>query len=76
GGVKTVMIPIENQKDLADIPDNVKQGMEIIPVESIDQVLEHALSRRLVPYLEEIEAIPAESPAKPSDDAGSERIHH
>jgi ATP-dependent Lon protease len=73
GGVKTVMIPIENVKDLAEIPDNVKQGMEIIPVESIDQVLEHALSRRLVPFIEEIEP---ETAIKPAENLGSERIHH
>src|SRR5690606_28920009 len=51
GGVKKVLIPIENEKDLADIPDNVKQGLEIIPVETIDQVLEHVLARRVVPFI-------------------------
>ena len=45
GGIKTVLIPEENAKDLADIPDNVKNGMEIIPVAMIGDVLKHALVR-------------------------------
>ena len=49
GGLKTVIIPKDNEKDLADIPDNVKKGLEIIPATSVDEVLEHALSRPLVP---------------------------
>jgi len=49
GGVKTVIIPKDNEKDLADIPDNVKNGMEIIPAATVDEVLEHAMSRPLVP---------------------------
>ncbi len=44
GGIKTVLIPEENRKDLAEIPDNVKQGLEIIPVSHVDQVLERALT--------------------------------
>lgn len=43
GGIKTVIIPKENEKDLAEIPDNVKQGMNIIPVSEVDQVLQIAL---------------------------------
>ncbi|GHA42820.1 Lon protease [Amylibacter ulvae] len=45
GGVKTVLIPKDNQKDLPDIPDNVKAGLEIIPVSSVSEVLKHALIR-------------------------------
>jgi ATP-dependent Lon protease len=48
-GVKVVLIPAENEKDLADIPDNVKQGMEIIPVSTMDEVLARALTRAPVP---------------------------
>ncbi|WP_394726901.1 endopeptidase La [Altererythrobacter sp. GH1-8] len=44
GGIKTVLIPEENVKDLAEIPDNVKEGLEIIPVAHVDAVLEHALT--------------------------------
>ncbi|VAV90508.1 ATP-dependent protease La Type I, partial [hydrothermal vent metagenome] len=49
GGVKTVLIPKENVKDLAEIPDNVKNGLEIIPVGSLDEVLVHALAGKLEP---------------------------
>jgi len=48
-GVKTVLIPQENVKDLQDIPDNVKAGLEILPVSSVDEVLGHALVRTLTP---------------------------
>ena len=48
GGIKTVLIPEENVKDLVEIPDNVKQGLEIIPVSHVDEVLERALTERLV----------------------------
>ena len=40
-----MLIPEENVKDLADIPDNVKSGMELIPVSHMDQVMQHALVR-------------------------------
>ena len=43
GGIKTVLIPQENAKDLVDIPDNVKEGLEIIPVSHVSEVLKHAL---------------------------------
>ena len=45
GGIKTVLIPEENVKDLAEIPDNIKNRIEILPVKWIDQVLELALER-------------------------------
>ena len=43
GGIKTVLIPEENEKDLADIPENVKEGLEIIPVKHVSDVLKRAL---------------------------------
>ena len=46
GGIKTVLIPEENVKDLADIPENVKEGLEIIPVTHVSEVLKHALVRQ------------------------------
>ncbi len=49
GGIKTVLIPQENQKDLADIPDNVKEGLEIIPVGHVNEVLKYALVREPEP---------------------------
>lgn len=53
GGIKTVLIPEENAKDLQDIPENVKNGLEIIPVKWIDQVLEVALERMPQPLPDE-----------------------
>ena len=47
GGIKTVLIPEENIKDLKDIPANIKDNIKIIPVSNIDQVLEHALVRKV-----------------------------
>ncbi|MBN2752787.1 MAG: endopeptidase La [Rhodospirillaceae bacterium] len=49
GGIKTVLIPIDNEKDLVDIPDNVKRGIKIIPVSTADEALSHALVRIPVP---------------------------
>ena len=49
GGIKTVLIPEENAKDLQDIPENVKNGLEIVPVRWIDKVLEVALERMPTP---------------------------
>ena len=48
GGLKTVLIPKENEKDLADIPDNVKKKLEIIPVSKVEEVLARALTKPLV----------------------------
>jgi ATP-dependent Lon protease len=45
GGIKTALIPSENVKDLTEIPDNIKNKIEIVPVKWIDQVLERALER-------------------------------
>ncbi|BDT66885.1 lon protease [Comamonadaceae bacterium OS-1] len=61
GGIKTVLIPEENAKDLQDIPENVKNGLEIIPVKWIDQVLEVALERmpQALPDEEPVAVAPA-----------------
>jgi ATP-dependent Lon protease len=53
GGIKTVVIPEENVKDLAEIPDNVKEGLKIVPVKWIDKVLSIALERQPVPLTDE-----------------------
>ena len=45
GGITTVLIPEENVKDLEEIPDNVKRGIELIPVSTVDEVLKHALTK-------------------------------
>ena len=59
GGITTVLIPKENEKDLADVPDNVKEGLEIIPVSTVDEVLGHALVDPMVPieWDEEAESV-------------------
>ena len=49
GGIKTVIIPQDNEKDLAEIPDNVKRGLEIITASTADEVLKYALAEPLVP---------------------------
>jgi ATP-dependent Lon protease len=48
-GVKTVLIPAENEKDLAEVPENVKSALKIIPVATVDQVLALALAGPLTP---------------------------
>ena len=58
GGIKTVLIPQENTKDLVDIPDNIKNKLELHPVRWIDQVLEYALERKP-------QALPDEPPTVP-----------
>ncbi|MCY7370815.1 MAG: endopeptidase La [Polaromonas sp.] len=59
GGIKTVLIPEENAKDLQEIPDNVKSGLEIVPVKWIDQVLQVALERQPIPLTDEEVAMAA-----------------
>ena len=69
GGIKTVLIPLENKKDLADIPKNVTQDLEIIPVKWIDEVLNVALVRPLSPATESTTAVKesAENAGRDSD---------
>ncbi|RYG00902.1 MAG: endopeptidase La, partial [Caulobacteraceae bacterium] len=71
-GVKTVLIPQENVKDLADIPENVKSALEIIPVSNVDEVLAQALIQPLTP----IDWNPADQPpvSVAVDDAGDEAV--
>jgi ATP-dependent Lon protease len=61
GGIKTVLIPQDNVKDLAEIPDNIKNRLDIHPVKWIDQVLEMALERKpeALPEKEEVAPLPA-----------------
>jgi ATP-dependent Lon protease len=58
GGLKAVLIPAENEKDLAEIPDNVKRGLKIIPVHTVDELLAHALAKPLTPIEWEEESEP------------------
>ncbi len=73
GGIKTVLIPEENVKDLAEIPDNIKNRLEIVPVKWIDKVLEVALERQPDPMPEHQDAAPI--PPKPDDQPGAVRPH-
>jgi len=70
GDIKTVLIPEENVKDLAEIPDNVKNRLEIVPVKWIDKVLEVALERQPVPLTDE-EAAAAPTPPKQPEPAAT-----
>ena len=70
GGIKTVIIPLENEKDLAEIPDNVKRGMKIIPMGTVDEVLEKALVGPLVP----IEWVEPEQLSEVNKDASQESV--
>ena len=73
GGLARALIPEENVKDLAEIPDNIKNKIEIIPVRWIDQVLEHALESKPVPLPDEPAAAAA---ASPEATAGSTVVTH
>ncbi|MEE2692435.1 MAG: endopeptidase La [Pseudomonadota bacterium] len=70
-GIKTVLIPEENEKDLAEIPDNVKTGLKILPVKTVDEVLAHALTKPLAP-IEWSEA--PDAPVKPAEPDGGEAV--
>jgi len=79
GGIKTVLIPADNEKDLVEIPDNVKQGLTIIPVSHVSEVLKHALVRAPEPIewdeaAEEAAANKA-SALNPADDAAGATAH-
>jgi ATP-dependent Lon protease len=74
GGIKTVLIPQENVKDLVEIPDNVKNRLEIIPVKWIDKVLEVGLERQPTPLPYPDGSAPI--PPKPDDQSGTVTRHH
>ena len=76
GGIKTVLIPEENVKDLAEIPDNVKNRLEIVPAKWIDRVLEVALERVPDPSTDE-ESSETPTPSAPaSPGGGSDLVAH
>ena len=79
GGIKKVLIPQDNAKDLADIPDNVKNALEIVPVNTIDEVLKNALTRMPEPIEWDEEAWLAEQAAagkRPSPDSPEQIMAH
>jgi len=71
GGLKKVLIPEENAKDLADIPDSVKNGLEIVPVARMDEVLSHALITQPTPIVWEEDASAIASHKGAIEDDGS-----
>jgi ATP-dependent Lon protease len=73
GGIKTVLIPEENVKDLVEIPDNIKNRLEIVPVRWIDKVLEIALERQPQPLPEADDSAPI--PPKPDDQTDAVTTH-
>jgi ATP-dependent Lon protease len=75
GGLKKVLIPEENAKDLADIPDTVKNQLEIVPVSRMEEVLGHALIRKPEPIIWEEDA-KAVAAALPTDDDASGVVAH
>jgi ATP-dependent Lon protease len=76
GGIKTVLIPQENEKDLAEIPTNIKEGLEIIPVSHVDQVLARALVEPLAPVeWTEADELAALQPHLPTGESGATVKH-
>jgi ATP-dependent Lon protease len=79
GGIKTVLIPEENAKDLQDIPENVKNGLEIVPVRWIDKVLELALERAPTPLPDVdpiVDAVTATASLSATQSVSTESIKH
>jgi ATP-dependent Lon protease len=73
GGITTVLIPAENEKDLAEIPNSVKENLKIVPVSHVDEVLAHAMTEPMRPIewtdADEHAAEPAIPPVEPGGDA-------
>ena len=76
GGITKVLIPEENEKDLAEIPDNIKEKLEIIPVRWIDEVLEVALAHQPTPLPKDSKATEEAPKAKPKDKKSSQVTAH
>ena len=74
GGIKTVLIPEDNVKDLTEIPENIKNRLDIHPVKWIDQVLDFALERKPEPLPASTSAVPA--PVAVEGDVTSTVIKH
>jgi len=72
GGIKKVLIPAENEKDLAEIPQAIKDGLEIVPVSHVDEVLAQALATPVIPIdwteADELATVPAPELASAPDE--------
>ena len=76
GGITKVLIPYDNAKDLSEIPDNVKKGLEIVPVSTIEEVLSHALVRMPEPISDEIMEEIEKISSKPAENQAEDVIRH
>ncbi|MEA3008357.1 MAG: ATP-dependent Lon protease [Sphingomonadales bacterium] len=80
GGIKKVLIPAENEKDLVEIPATITGGLEIVPVSHVDEVLAHALATPVAPIdwteADDLAAVPAPELATAPDDVGGPSIRH
>src|SRR5580693_7920851 len=77
GGLTTVLIPKENEKDLAEIPDNVKKGLKILFMNTVDEVLKFALTKPLTPIeWDEAAEMAADKARSKRDDDGSDVVRH
>ena len=75
GGIKKVLIPIENERELKEIPNNIKQGLEIVPVRWIDEVLELALQSIPEPLTTAAAEAVSQDAAEGDEDADLMRHH-
>ncbi len=80
GGITKVLIPAENEKDLSEIPANIREGLDIQIVSHVDEVLAQALVTTLIPIewtdADELAAVPPAELASSSDDLGGVSIRH
>ena len=80
GGITKVLIPAENEKDLAEIPANIREGLEIVPVSHVDEVLALALVTPVVPIewteADELAALPPAEIAAAGDEGAGLSVRH
>jgi len=76
GGIKKVLIPEDNAKDLVELPDSVKNGLEIVPVSRMDQVLRHALVRMPEPIEWDEAAVPVAPKVPATEDESHGLVAH
>jgi ATP-dependent Lon protease len=75
GNIKTVIIPADNERDLSEIPDNIKADLEIVPVKWIDEVLEHALQYQPTPLSDKKESAQKKESSKEDKDQSGDETH-
>jgi ATP-dependent Lon protease len=77
GGITTVLIPAENEKDLAEIPDSVKQSLKIVPVSHVDEVLANAMTEPMRPIeWSDLDEHAAEPPLSQGENGGGAAVRH